>query len=62
MPGMTSVPRKGRRDFEPTHCINETGMDCDKSVRRGLRSDGQQQSCRLVEWLSARFLAREGHY
>src|SRR5664279_235213 len=28
MPGMTSVPRKGRRDFELTNCLNEAGTDC----------------------------------
>jgi hypothetical protein len=28
MPGMTSVSRKGRRDFELTNCLNETGADC----------------------------------
>jgi hypothetical protein len=32
MPGMTSAPRKGRRDFEPANCLNETGADC-QSVR-----------------------------
>src|SRR5437867_1991412 len=45
MPGMTSVPRKGRRDFEPANCLNETGMDCDKVQEQGVRMDGQQQSC-----------------
>jgi hypothetical protein len=30
MPGMTSAPRKGRRDFEPVNCLNETGADCNK--------------------------------
>ena len=34
MPGMTSMPRKGRRDFEPANCLNESGMDCDKSRRK----------------------------
>ena len=47
MPGMTSVPRKGRRDFEPANCLNETGMDCDKVQEQGVRMDGQQQSCAL---------------
>ena len=28
MPGMTSAPRKGRRDFEPANCLNEIGADC----------------------------------
>ena len=28
MPGMASVPRKGRRDFEPANCLHETGTDC----------------------------------
>jgi hypothetical protein len=35
MPGMTSAPRKGRRDFEPANCINETGVDCTKVQARG---------------------------
>jgi hypothetical protein len=26
--GMTSVPGRGRRDFEPATCLNETGTDC----------------------------------
>ena len=30
MPGMTSAPRKGRRDFEPANCLNRTGADCQK--------------------------------
>src|ERR1700690_1364305 len=30
MPGMTSTPRKGRRDFEPASCLNETGVDCER--------------------------------
>jgi len=47
MPGMTSMLRKGRRDFEPANCLNETGMDCDKVQAQGLRMDGQQQSCAL---------------
>ncbi len=33
-----------------------------ESERRYRRIHGQQQSCRLVESLTARFLAREGHY
>ena len=35
MPGMTSAPRKGRRDFEPANCLNETGVDCTKVQARG---------------------------
>ena len=35
MPGMTSAPRKGRRDFEPANCLNETGVDCTKVRVRG---------------------------
>ena len=35
MPGMTSTPRKGRRDFEPANCLNETGVDCTKVQARG---------------------------
>jgi hypothetical protein len=35
MPGMTSVPRKGRRDFEPANCIHETGMDCEQVRAQG---------------------------
>ena len=35
MPGMTSAPRKGRRDFEPASCLNETGVDCTKVQARG---------------------------
>ena len=31
MPGMTSVPRKGRRDFEPANCLNKAGAECDKA-------------------------------
>jgi len=34
MPGMTSAPRKGRRDFEPANCLNETGVDCTKVQAR----------------------------
>jgi hypothetical protein len=35
MPGMTSAPRKGGRDFEPANCLNETGVDCTEvRVRR----------------------------
>src|SRR6266404_3239123 len=30
MPGMTSAPRKGRRDFEPANCLNEIGVDCQR--------------------------------
>ena len=30
MPGMASVPKKGRRDFEPANCLNENGADCNK--------------------------------
>jgi hypothetical protein len=36
MPGMTSAPRKGRRDIEPANCLNETGVDCTKVQARGL--------------------------
>ena len=35
MPGMTSAPRKGRRDFEPANCLNETGVGCTKVQARG---------------------------
>ena len=35
MPGMTSAPRKDRRDFEPANCLNETGVDCTKVQVRG---------------------------
>ena len=35
MPGMTSAPRKGRRDFEPANCLNETGVDCTKVQAQG---------------------------
>jgi hypothetical protein len=35
MPGMTSAPRKGRRDIEPANCLNETGVDCTKVQARG---------------------------
>jgi hypothetical protein len=35
MPGMTFAPRKGRRDFEPASCLNETGVDCTKVQARG---------------------------
>ena len=35
MPGMTSAPRKGRRDLEPANCLNETGVDCTKVRARG---------------------------
>src|SRR5664279_5231976 len=35
MPGMTSAPRKGRRDFEPANCLNETGVECTKVQARG---------------------------
>ena len=35
MPGMTSAPRKGRRDFEPANCLDETGVDCTKVQARG---------------------------
>ena len=35
MPGMASAPRKGRRDFEPANCLNETGVDCTKVQARG---------------------------
>ena len=35
MPGMTSAPRKGRRDTEPANCINETGVDCERFQARG---------------------------
>ena len=47
MPGMTSAPRKGRRDFEPANGLNETGADCARFWAQGLRSDGQQKSGRL---------------
>jgi hypothetical protein len=30
MPGMTSAPKKGRRDFEPANCLNETGVECER--------------------------------
>ena len=36
MPGMTSAPRKGRRDFEPANCLNETGADCTKVPAQGI--------------------------
>src|SRR6266404_6017720 len=29
MPGMTSAPRKGRRDLEPVNCLNKAGADCE---------------------------------
>ena len=35
MPGMTSAPRKGRRDFEPANCLDETDVDCTKVQARG---------------------------
>jgi hypothetical protein len=35
MPGMTSAPRKGRRDFEPANGRNKTGADCTKVQARG---------------------------
>jgi hypothetical protein len=35
MPGMTSAPRKGRRDFEPANCLNETGVDCTRVQAQG---------------------------
>jgi hypothetical protein len=35
MPGMTSAPRKGRRDFEPANCLNGTGVDGTKVQARG---------------------------
>jgi len=35
MPGMTSAPRKGRWDFEPANCLNETGVDCTNVQARG---------------------------
>ena len=35
MPGMTFAPRKGRRDFEPANCLNETGADCIKVQAQG---------------------------
>ena len=30
MPGMASVPRKGRRDIEPANCLHENGTECTK--------------------------------
>jgi hypothetical protein len=30
MPGMTSAPRKGRRDIEPANCLNKAGADCER--------------------------------
>jgi hypothetical protein len=35
MPGMTSAPKKGRRDFEPANCLNETGVDCTRVQAQG---------------------------
>lgn len=32
---MTSVLGKGRRDIEPTICLYETGMDCEKVPTQG---------------------------
>jgi hypothetical protein len=38
MPGMTSAPRKGRRDFEPANCLNKAGADCHKVQAQGAAS------------------------
>ena len=35
MPGMTSAPRKGRRDIEPANCLNEGGADCERISAHG---------------------------
>jgi len=35
MPGMTSAPRKGRRDIEPANCLNEAGADCERVSAQG---------------------------
>src|SRR5882724_9169461 len=35
MPGMTSAPRKGRRDIEPANCLNKAGVDCGRVSAQG---------------------------
>jgi hypothetical protein len=60
--GMTSVPRKGRRDFEPGSCLNVTGAECEELPARKWASwegSSSHVACGLV---SHRLVARQGHY
>src|SRR6266446_3661991 len=48
--------------LSPQTVSTKLASSAKKSRRKNCEWIGQQQSCRLVESLTARFLARQGHY